>query len=236
MRRLLLVVLTLYIVVPGSSMVTAHEDPTGKLIFLPIGQSSVVVNGQTTSIDAPANIINDRTMVPVRFISETIGATVGWDQADRRVTITLGTQMVEIWIDKTEALVNRVPRTLDVAPVIQNERTMVPLRFVSESLGQVVGWDEKERGVYVVSGHVEHVVVIKDWNYNESNVIQVQVGRPVVVINLDEAPHSLTDMKFSFDSGSLKQGFASTFTPIQAGSFEIYCDRHAAMGGALIAK
>jgi len=236
LRKLIVVALAALLIVSGSSVVTAHVDPTAKLIFLPIGQRTVLVNGQPKSTDAPANIIQDRTMVPARFISETIGATVGWDPSDRRVTITQGTRKVEIWIGKTEARVNGASRKLDVAPVIQNDRTMVPLRFVSENLGLDVGWDEKARGIYILNGHVDNVVVIKDGNYNDSNVIQVHVGKPVVVINLDDTPHSLTDRKFTFDSGSLKKGFAGTFTPMKAGSFEIYCEWHPGMGATLIVR
>ncbi len=217
-----------------TSLATA-ADAHGQLIFLPIGKNTVTVNGQATKIDAPAQIIGDRSMVPVRFISETVGATVGWDSAERKVSIALGGRTVEIWIDKTDARVNGQPATLDVAPQIASDRTMVPLRFVTENLGLTVGWDNALRGVYVVSGHVENVVLIEEYTFG-TGTLTAKVGQPLVFINLDKVRHTVDATGGAFGSGTMRTGDAWTFQADRAGSYEIYCDLHEDMTGQIVVQ
>ena len=72
-------------------------------------------------------------MVPIRFISEYLGADVIWNAAERMVTIIDGQTTLILTIgERMEGM--------DVAPLLQNDRTFVPLRFVSEKLGAVVDW------------------------------------------------------------------------------------------------
>jgi uncharacterized protein YbbC (DUF1343 family) len=86
---------------------------------------------------------NNRTMVPVRAISEALGAVVGWDDATRTVSITNDTLEITLTIGSSTAKVNGVERWMDTVPVIQNDRTMVPVRFVSSFLGANVEWDQE---------------------------------------------------------------------------------------------
>jgi hypothetical protein len=88
-----------------------------------------------------------RTMVPVRFVAEALGATVGWDGDTETVTITLDGSVVEMVIGSTSYTVDGVEETMDAAAEIQdcgdgsgNGRTMVPMRFVAEALGKAVYW------------------------------------------------------------------------------------------------
>jgi hypothetical protein len=84
-------------------------------------------------------------MVPVRAIIEAIGAQVDWDEAKRQVTIRNGESVVKLWIDNPEIDVNGEKHTMDTQPVIKDDRTMVPLRFVGEYLGMNVDWNEAHR-------------------------------------------------------------------------------------------
>ena len=86
---------------------------------------------------------NNRTMVPVRAISEALGAFVGWDDATRTVTIAKDALEITLTIGSSTATVNGVERWMDTVPVIQNDRTMVPVRFVSSFLGANVEWDQE---------------------------------------------------------------------------------------------
>lgn len=223
-KRLAVLALVLLLALPGAA--SAHES--GKLIYLPIGQQQVTVNGVASSLDVPAQILADRTMVPVRFVSETIGAEVGWDNTDRKVTITMGSRMVEAWVDKSEAKVNGQAVALDVPPRIVSDRTLVPLRFVSENLGLVVGWDNANRAVYVVSGHADSVVLVRQFSF-EWSPVPLKAGTTLVVINLDSARHTFTDTKLRFDSGALSKGWAYTATLDQAGAYTLFCDFHPSM-------
>jgi hypothetical protein len=88
-------------------------------------------------------------MVPLRFIGEALGAKVDWDNAERKVTYTLYGRTIELWIDKSTALVNGDPVVVDPAPYIVSGRTVVPLRFVSENLGAAVEWESKTQRITI---------------------------------------------------------------------------------------
>lgn len=88
---------------------------------------------------------SQRTMVPIRFVSEALGAKVSWNAAAQTVTVTEGKASFTLTINKNIVDVAGKKVTLDAKPVIKKSRTFVPLRFVSESMGAKVGWNEKER-------------------------------------------------------------------------------------------
>jgi hypothetical protein len=143
---------------------TPQETPTGTTIIkLVVGKSAFTVNGKSKTLDSPPVIKNGRTLLPIRPVIESLGGTVAWDSATRKVTIKLGSTTIELWIDNKNAKVNGVTKTLDVAPQIINGRTMVPVRFVSENLGAKVDWDDKTKTITItysggtVAGAVEKV-------------------------------------------------------------------------------
>ena len=110
----------------------------------------VIVKGQNVEFDSEPYIdANDRLMVPVRAILEALGATVDWDEAERTVSISGQGHTLLLKIDSTRAVVDGGQRTMDTCPVIKNERTMLPARYVGEYLGFTVDWDEETRTVTV---------------------------------------------------------------------------------------
>ena len=94
-------------------------------------------------VDVPAQVVNGRMLVPVRHISEPLGAQVGWDGKERKVTIALNGHTIEMWIDNPVGRVDGKEYTMPsrIPPMIINNRTMVPLRFVAEALGAEVEWN-----------------------------------------------------------------------------------------------
>lgn len=110
----------------------------------------VLLQGAPIQFDAEPLIENNRTLVPLRALSERLGFVVGFDDVERRITLTKGSDVLTLWVGKTEAMVNGKSFTLDVAPqILQNNRTFVPLRFISEHLGAKVFWDGALRHVRV---------------------------------------------------------------------------------------
>ncbi len=95
---------------------------------------------QTLTLEAAPYTAQGRTMVPVRVITESLGATVGWDDATQKVTITQGENVVELIIGSTEAKINGEVKVLDVAPETINGRTFIPMRFVGEAFGYTLQW------------------------------------------------------------------------------------------------
>ncbi len=86
-------------------------------------------------------IVNGRTMVPLRVIFESLGATIEWDGATQTVTATKGDIKVIVQVNNNIMLKNQEQITLDVAPQIIGSRTLVPARAISESFNCNVAWD-----------------------------------------------------------------------------------------------
>ena len=95
---------------------------------------------------------NSRVLVPVRFVSQQLGAKVNWDAKNKKVTVIDGDKNATLTINSKQVTVNGVSKTLDTAAVVKNERTYVPLRFIGETFGAGVRWDSKVRIVYIDNG------------------------------------------------------------------------------------
>ena len=113
--------------------------------------ADVYVNGDYLESDTAPVIINGRTLVPMRSIFEKLGAEIKWDDATKTVTGTKNGTEVIIKIGEETATANGESVRLDVPAIIENGRTLVPLRFVSEALGCQVGWEETEKRIDIIS-------------------------------------------------------------------------------------
>lgn len=113
---------------------------------------TVIVNGETLSFDAPPQIVQDRVLVPMRAIFEKLGAGVLWDGDTQTVTANKGGTEISLTIGKETASVNYNLVPLDVPAMIVNDRTMVPLRFISESMGASVDWNAANYQVIIGTG------------------------------------------------------------------------------------
>lgn len=102
-------------------------------------------------------IINGRTIVPMRKIFETLGATVEWDGENRIVTGTKEDTEIKLQIGSNIATKTVSGETknieLDVTPTIVDGRTLVPVRFIAESLDKTVGWDSDNRTVVIMDSN-----------------------------------------------------------------------------------
>lgn len=99
------------------------------------------LNGKAIQSDVSPVIMNDRTLIPVRALFEELGASVSWDSANRKATVSYNGTKVELTINSKTAYVNGEAKQLDTAAMILQSRTMIPVRFVAENLGFAVGWD-----------------------------------------------------------------------------------------------
>ena len=118
-------------------------------IILTIGSKTVSVFGSEIENDVAPKIVNDRTMLPIRIVAENLGGTVTWNGALQRVTIQKGKDVILITIGADTAYVNGAAVKLDAAAFVENGRTYLPLRFVSENLGAQVTWNETEKTVTI---------------------------------------------------------------------------------------
>ncbi len=113
----------------------------------------LVVNGRDITTKAAPVLENNRTMVPLRFIAEELGAVVKWDEVNRVVTATRDGKTITLAIGSKVILSenNRKSVTSDVAPFIIEGRTYVPLRVISNAFEIGIDWNNMSRTAYVDS-------------------------------------------------------------------------------------
>lgn len=113
---------------------------------------AVLVNGQAVAFPdvQPMLTANDRVVVPMRAVFERLGATVNWREAVNAVSVVKGTINIEMGIGDRTVTVNGERRRTDQAVRLVRGRLLVPLRFISETIGANVHWDGDTRTVRIV--------------------------------------------------------------------------------------
>jgi N-acetylmuramoyl-L-alanine amidase len=91
----------------------------------------------------------DRLFLPLRVVAESLGAHVGWDETEQRITITMGERQTELWIGREQYLHQGRWTTMDISPFLHHGKTLVPIRLVSEGLGYHVEWEDHTRRVLI---------------------------------------------------------------------------------------
>ena len=124
----------------------------------PVIKIKVKLNGEYLVFDQPPQIINDRTMVPVRAIFEAMGYTVEWNGAEQTVYADHGTRSIQMTVGSKDMYLSGTKKTFDVAPINLSGRILVPARAVAELSGYMVDWDQENL-----------TVDIYDWYYMNEN-------------------------------------------------------------------
>ena len=109
----------------------------------------VVLDGKLLYFDVPPQIMNNRTVVPLRAIFEAMGATVDWDGSTQTVIATRGNTTVVLEIGSISPTINGKAASIDQPAVVVDGRTLAPLRFVAEAFGGTVNWVGEEKTAYV---------------------------------------------------------------------------------------
>lgn len=118
-------------------------------VKLTVYKKQATLNDKSYTLEQAPTIVNDNTLVPLRFVTEALGGNVKWDDKERKVTVIRGDKLIDLWIDNADLLVNGDRVTAEVSPKIMNNVTMVPLRLISERLGFKVGWEPKNYGITI---------------------------------------------------------------------------------------
>ena len=140
-----------------TTMPLSATSADGITMVFTIDGNVYTINGVATLMDVSPVVVEDRTMLPVRFVAEPLGAAVDWDGNTEKVTVRLMDTKLELWIGQSNALVNGVTTPIDpdntnVKPLLLSDRTMLPLRFVTENLGCEVAWDGDTQQVTITKG------------------------------------------------------------------------------------
>ncbi|SNT20679.1 fibronectin type 3 domain-containing protein [Anaerovirgula multivorans] len=120
-----------------------------------IGNTKYYVNDRLKEMDAAPIVMEQRTLLPIKYVAEAIDASVVWDSKEQKVTVALKNNNVELWIGRNVARVNGEEKLIDpnnrnVKPVIiPPGRMMLPLKFIAENLGCEVEWDANLREIKV---------------------------------------------------------------------------------------
>lgn len=109
--------------------------PKAKCIITTIGENIIKVDGIEQEVDATPYISeDDRTMVPVRFISEFLGASVEWIESSQEVIIRSEEHQISLRIGDRSYSIDGRSKEMDTVPVIKDSRTFVPIRYIAETL------------------------------------------------------------------------------------------------------
>lgn len=138
----------------SQEVVFTSADRKKDVIFFQVGKASSVVFGKKVKIDSEnAEVVpylsNDRTYVPLRFLCEKLGAEVECDKEDGGCVVTKDDNEIRLAFGSAEFTVNGEAKIFDVPVEVVHDRTMVPVRFISEELGYDVFWNEPNKAVVI---------------------------------------------------------------------------------------
>lgn len=161
MKKILISLCTAAVMLSGVSSVSAAND-----------QIRVKVDTKEISFpDAKPIMRNNRTFVPVRFVSEALGAQVEWDAGTQEVKMTKGQKRISVKVGSTMVNVDDQTFNFENAPIIHENRTFVPLRVISEAFGAQVEWRSSEKLVQINSVPIVRNISGKDVPVPEKNTI-----------------------------------------------------------------
>ena len=172
----------------------------------------VTVDGATLNFDQPPIMQNDRVLVPMRLIFEVLGATVEWDNNSQTVKAVKGETYITMQIGNNIMMKNGIQIPLDTAPILLNERTLVPVRAVAESLDATVEW----------RGDINTVVIEQKAtsnNYITENVVYAPNARSIIT-DKENNIYYIQDNKVMI----YKNGIASVFVDISKDYADIEID------------
>lgn len=156
MKKILSILMTLVFTMSFMTGCSAAEntktDNEDFVLTMQIGNPVMTVNGTEKPIDSEGSapvIVNDRTLLPVRAVVEEMGGTAAWEAGTKTVTLNYKNDEIKLVIDSLTATLNGESKTLDTAPTIINDRTMLPIRFIAESFKFDVDWNQGTQTVTI---------------------------------------------------------------------------------------
>lgn len=149
---------------PTSTATNASAAKGASTVVLQLGNNKMIVDGMEEKVDASGVVTpiirNDRTLLPLRAVCEALGCTVEWNASTSVATVSYEDRSVEFWINHTRIRVNKTQvKEIDVAPIIQDDRTLLPLRYLEE-LGFVVDWDSLTKSAVVSNPYTTCTLVV----------------------------------------------------------------------------
>lgn len=129
----------------------ASAEPNHTAIFT-AGQSTYTSDGLAKAMDAQTFVDNNRAYVPMRYLALSLGVSdenIIWSPSSQSVTLSMGDVTVTAAIGGSTLYINEQPLTMDVAPVLRDNRTYLPARYIAEAFGYTVDWHQATQSVLV---------------------------------------------------------------------------------------
>jgi len=193
----------------AAAMIFSSSAAYAKTMEFTMGSTNLYISDNGISkalIETAPYTENDRTMVPVRIISENFGATVSWNELTSEVTIENGSNKIVLTLGKNEAVVNGASVALDVPANEIGGRTMVPLRFISENLGKDVSYVEATEQVLIT---------------DEAPVLTVN-GK---TYNIEDYRYIFNNLKLNSATSDVKKVEVVTNYLTESGVFSSLCEK-----------
>lgn len=133
----------------GGKKTTTTDDGMVIVEYLWDDTIKLYVNDGQITPDTSPIIVNGRTLVPIRAVAEKLGYSVSWFEESQTVSMQNGSDLVQLSIGSDSLYHNSANIIIDVAPMIYESRTYLPVRAVTEAMGCGVKWNEEEKAVYI---------------------------------------------------------------------------------------
>ncbi|MDI6709277.1 MAG: stalk domain-containing protein [Bacillota bacterium] len=157
-------------------------------VILYLGRQDATVNGRPVTLDAVPAVDNGVTLVPLRFVSEALGAAVHWDGAAKTITVKGADAKVVLHLGERRATVNGKEVTLVAAPRAEQGRTLVPLRFVGEALSATVHYEQATKAVTIGLTLISKTPPVARFTFARP---RVRPGEPVQVFEESSHPEGV---------------------------------------------
>lgn len=132
----------------------SDEGAVNRFIMLKVDDPMMSINGKVQEVDPGRGTVpmirDNRTLVPIRAITEAMGGSAEWIAERQEIVLKANDKNVKMWIGNTDILVGEEKGEMDVAPLIENGRTYVPLRFATENLNCKVEWIDTSKEIVIV--------------------------------------------------------------------------------------
>ena len=186
-------------------------------VALLLGSSNAYAKGSLTVVDEQNKevmpvVVNNRTLVPVRFVAENFGADVSWNGDEQKASVALDGKVIDFIIDSPQIIIDGTASQTDVAPTVINNRTMLPLRALAESLGKDVLWDQ--RGLILITNSNAALDETKDqrlisaiYGYLKTgNLALNYAAAPVFTKDILDAAFNAPDFDYNGEKGNTPNG------------------------------
>lgn len=166
MKKIILFFLFVFLLVPQSVAASSTFNVKINNKNTKVNDVNINIDGKILKTDFKAYNVNGRTFIPIREVTENLGATVSWDNKLKSATVNYGDKNLVLQINSNVVYLNgkkqkidknSVPRFANYSQPRKESKTMVPIRFISETLGYDVDWDQKTSTVFIKTIKVDKI-------------------------------------------------------------------------------